>query len=346
VIDERDLVAHGVDIRRIGEWIQRVGVSREPITSAQRMSGGSQNVLVLITSDDRKIVLRRPPVHKRAKSDDTMRREAEVLRALAGTAVPHAPLIAACSDLEVTGAAFYLMDLVAGTDIDTAIDSAPDPCAAARAVGFSIADAAAALAGLELTPTTLDRLGRRDLWLERQVGRWRKQLDSYEELSGYVGSAELGSVDEVADWLERHRPDDFSPGLIHGDFHLGNLMYSTERLEVCAIVDWELATVGDPLLDLAHMLATWPDGRRAPAVRAVLADLPSDEEFVARYVERSGTEVRHLDWYRVLACYRLGIILEGTKARADHGKAAVDVGDRLHEVAVKLFDQARDIAQA
>ena len=339
-----ELGSVGVDVDSIAEWMRREGVCRGPIESARRISGGSQNVLVLIECAGQEMVLRRPPVHKRANSDDTMRREVLVLQTLAGTSVPHPRLIAACTDLDVTGAAFYLMERVAGTDIDTALAATEDRRSAARSIGFSVADAAAELASVVLPRGVAGHLGRPEGWLERQVGRWRRQLESYEELPGYTGPADLGPVDEVGAWLDRHRPDEFSPGLIHGDFHLGNLMYSNDPPEVCAIVDWELSTIGDPLLDLAHMLATWPDGRHAPPVRAVLADLPSIDEVVARYVERSGRDVGDLGWYRVLACYRLGIILEGTKARADGGRAPRLVGDRLHDVAVTLFDQARRLA--
>jgi aminoglycoside phosphotransferase (APT) family kinase protein len=336
-----DLAALGVNVARIERWMRREGICSQPLTSARALSGGSQNVLVLIECAGREMVLRRPPVHKRDNSDETMRREAQVLESLAGTSVPHPRLIAACADLEVTGAAFYVMDRVLGTDIDTAIEQAPDPAAAAHRIGLSVADAAADLAGVDWPDGLLDSLGRRDGWLERQVGRWRRQLDSYADIVGYEGPGDLGSVDEIGEWLERHRPPSYTPGLIHGDFHLGNLMYTPDPPEVCAIVDWELATVGDPLLDLAHMLATWPDGRRTPAVRPEIRDLPSDEQIVAQYVQRSGRDIAHLDWYRVLACYRLGIVLEGTKARADAGRAPIETGGRLHSVAIQLFEQAR-----
>jgi aminoglycoside phosphotransferase (APT) family kinase protein len=340
-----DLTASGVDVARIEQWMLREGICSEPLTSVQPISGGSQNVLVVIESDGREMVLRRPPVHKRDNSDETMRREAYVLRALADTTVPHPRLIASCSDLSVTGAAFYLMERVRGTDVDTAIKSAVDPVGAAHAIGLSVADAAAELAAVAWPESVLDGLGRTDGWLDRQVGRWRRQLDSYDKIPGYEGPGELGSVDEIGQWLEQHRPTGYTPGLIHGDFHLGNLIYTSEPPEVCAIVDWELAAVGDPLLDLAHMLATWPDGRLAPAVRAEISDLPTDAEMVARYVGRSGRDIAHLPWYRVLACYRLGILLEGSKARADAGRAPAETGRRLHEVAIHLFDQARDLVR-
>lgn len=341
MIDAGELSSVGIDIGRVQEWLRRERVCDGSIPSARQLSGGSQNVLIVIEVDGREMVVRRPPVHKRTNSDATMLREALVLRALADTEVPHPRLIAACADVEVTGAAFYLMERVDGVDVDTAIDVAADRRGASRSIGFSVADAAAELAAVELAPEVARQLGRTDRWIERQVGRWRSQLDSYSELPGYGGPADLGAVDEIGDWLDRCQPRAFVHRLIHGDFHLGNLMYSTERPGVSAIVDWELATMGDPLLDLAHMIATWPDGRQMPPVRAVLPDLPTVDEFVERYVQRSGRDVSDLQWYRVLACYRLGIILEGTKARADSGRADPDVGDRLHRVAVQLFDQAR-----
>jgi aminoglycoside phosphotransferase (APT) family kinase protein len=111
--------------------------------------------------------------------------------------------------------------------------------------------------------------------------------------------------------------------------------------ELAAVVDWELATIGDPLLDLGHLLATWPDpGRPGAPITFVGDGLPSTDEVVERYGARSLRDLSAVAWYRVLACYRLGIILEGTNARADAGKAPRATGDLLHAITVGLFEQA------
>jgi aminoglycoside phosphotransferase (APT) family kinase protein len=148
----------------------------------------------------------------------------------------------------------------------------------------------------------------------------------------------------VADWLERNRPNSFAPGLMHGDFHLANVMFSLAGPEVAAIVDWELCTVGDPLLDLGWVLATWPAGGQAldlfdsPLAKA--GGLATAAELVERYAERSGRDLSAITWYFVLACFKLAIILEGTYARSCAGQAPRAVGERLHGLGKHLFERA------
>ncbi len=321
-----------MDLRSLG---------RGPLIDAELIAGGTQNVLLRFRRGDRTYVLRRPPLHKRANSDGTMRREARVLAALAGSAVPHPGLIAAEGDPEVMGAAFYLMEAIDGFNVTLGL---PEPFASdtswQHAMGLSMADAIAALAAVDHVAVGLSDLGRFDGWAQRQVGRWQKQLDGYSELPGYDGP-DLPGVHEVGEWLAAHLPSDAQPGIIHGDFHFGNVLISHDRPQLAAIVDWELVTIGDPLLDLGHLLATWPraDGEGI-GVGAAALGLPTLDEVIARYAAQSPRSLDHLAWYRVLACYRLGLILEGTHARACAGLAPKETGDLLHAHTVSLLEQA------
>jgi aminoglycoside phosphotransferase (APT) family kinase protein len=149
----------------------------------------------------------------------------------------------------------------------------------------------------------------------------------------------------VADWLDRHRPQEFTPGIMHGDFHLANVMFSRTTAEVAAVVDWEMGTIGDPLLDLGWMLATWPDAADPTDLLgseiASAGGLPGPSDLIARYAEYSERDVSAVPWYVVLACFKLGILLEGTYARACAGKAPMAVGERLHGLTLRLFDRAR-----
>jgi aminoglycoside phosphotransferase (APT) family kinase protein len=330
----------GVDLERLSAWMDAQGLPPGAIGRVERLGGGTQNILLRFERGGRAYVLRRPPLHKRANSDETMLREARVLRALAGTDVPHPGLVAVCDDPSVIGAAFFLMEPVDGTVIGEAVAALstehPD---AAHAIGLSMADGAASMANVDIDAVGLGDFGRADGWLARQVGRWRSQLEGYARIEGYEGAA-IDNVDEVASWLDERTPDSFVPGLIHGDFHFGNVMIARDAPVLAAIVDWELATIGDPQLDLAHLFATWPDGREGEAVSPTIPGLPSREELFDRYRQGTTRDLSHFDWYRVLACYRLGIILEGTKARADGGLAPRETGDHLHEVALSLFRQA------
>ena len=200
--------------------------------------------------------------------------------------------------------------------------------------------AIAALGLIDPVAAGLGDLGRTDGWIDRQVPRWRKQLDSYGELDGY-GGLTIAGVDAVASWLDRHRPSQMLAGVIHGDFHFANVLIAPDRGEVAAIVDWELATLGHPLLDLGHLLATWPGQTGIVTVDA--PNLPTADEVIERYAVLTGRDLDDLPWFRVLACYRLGIILEGSHARAAAGLAPAEIGDLLHANAVALFELALDL---
>jgi aminoglycoside phosphotransferase (APT) family kinase protein len=329
----------GVDLDVLARWMDGRGLGEGAIERPELIAGGTQNVLLRFDRSGRTYVLRRPPVHKRANSDETMRREARVLGALAGTDVPHPGLIAAEPDESVLGAAFYLMEPVHGFNATLGL---PEPYATdpswRHAMGLSMADAIGALANVDHVAVGLGDLGRWDGWVERQVGRWRKQLDSYSELPGYPGP-DIPGVDEVGVWLDAHRPTDVRPGLMHGDFHFSNVMFRYDAPRLAAIVDWELVTVGDPLLDLGHLLATWPSPQGV-SVGAGLEGLPSPAEVVARYATHVDRPLDDVRWFRVLACYRLGLILEGTHARACAGLAPKETGDLLHAHTVSLLEQA------
>lgn len=334
-----------IDLSRLGEWMAGQGLGQSPIERPELLGGGTQNFLLRFHRDGRDFVLRRPPRHLRANSNETMRREARVLAAIAETAVPHAKLIAACGDEEVLGAAFYLMEPVEGFNPTTGLPAyhASDP-KARRRMGFALVEGIAELGKIDYLRVGLEGFGKPDGYLERQVGRWQSQLDGYAALDGWPGPAEISGVERVATWLSDHVPSSFQPGIIHGDYHLSNVMYEPASPELAAIVDWELSTIGDPLLDLGWLMATWPepDGTGLGSVGTTPWDgFPVIDEMITHYGERSTRSLDALAWYGVLACFKLGIILEGTYARACAGKAPKDIGDRLHSTTIGLFQRAQ-----
>lgn len=333
----------GVDVAILNAWMDEQGLPAGGIEAIERLTGGTQNVLVRFERGGRRYVLRRPPIHKRANSDETMRREARVLGALAETDVPHPRLIAACPDEALIGAAFYLMEPVEGFNATRGL---PEPHASdaglRRGMGLAMAEAIASLAAVDPHAVGLDGFGRPEGYLERQVSRWLQQLESYGEMEGYPGP-DIPGVERIADWLERNRPSASLPGILHGDFHIANVIFRSDGPSLAAIVDWELATIGDPLLDLGALMAAWPDasGRSPLGMGGGFAgDLPTSAEMIRHYGERSRRSLDAIDWYTVLACYRLGIILEGTHARAHAGRADRQIGDLLHATTVALFERA------
>ena len=332
-----------VDLARVADWMDAQGLGRGDFERVELLAGGTQNVLMLLRRDGTDYVLRRPPPHLRRNSNETMRREARVLAALAGSDVPHPRLIAACPSEDVIGAAFYLMEPIHGFNATRGLPEpyAKDP-AWRRAMGLSLVDGILALGRVDPAAVGLADFGKLDGWLERQVSRWRSQLESYREFEGWPGP-EIPGVERVAAWLDAHRPRSFTPGILHGDYHLANVMFRHDRPQLAAIVDWELCTLGDPLLDLGGLLATWapPEGATPGSIAITpWQGFPDADALIAHYARGSTRDLSSLLWYRVLACYKLGIILEGTHARACAGKAPKPTGDILHATTVALFERA------
>jgi aminoglycoside phosphotransferase (APT) family kinase protein len=337
-----------VDLDRLSEWMDVQNLPPGPLEDVEVLVGGTQNVLLGFARGGRRFVLRRPPPHLRKNSNETMRREARVLAAIADTEVPHPAFIAGCPDTDVIGAAFYLMEPVDGFNpTQGLLDFHKRDPKHRRAMGFSMIDAIAALGKVDYVAVGLTGFGKPEGYLERQVARWRSQLDGYSELEGYPGP-EIPGLDEVASWLESNRPLHSKPGIIHGDFHLANVMFCRESSDLAAIVDWELSTIGDPLLDLGWLLATWPGAEASHAAIGFQPwdGCPAPAELIEHYRPQTDRDLSQISWYETLACYKLGIILEGTHARACAGKAPKATGDVLHATTVGLFKKALSIIQS
>ena len=289
-----------VDLDVVAAWMDDQGFPSGPMEGVRLLEGGTQNVLLLFSRAGRSFVLRRGPRHLRPHSNDALRREARVLAALDGTDVPHPGLIAACPDETVlNGAVFYLMEPVEGFNPAPGLPEPhrSDPALQHR-LGLAMADAIAALGRVDPDAAGVGDLGRREGWLERQVDRWRSHLATYDGIDGYPGP-DIPGVEAVAAWLDDHRPRTWEPGLIHGDFHFANVLVRHDGPELAAVVDWELCTIGDPLLDLGHLLATWPEpggGGAAPMLDA--PGLPTPDEVVARYAEGSSRDLGAVAWYQ------------------------------------------------
>jgi aminoglycoside phosphotransferase (APT) family kinase protein len=181
-------------------------------------------------------------------------------------------------------------------------------------------------------------LRRPGSFLARQVPQFLALLDSYRH-DRYHPDA-LSGVARLADWLEDNRPPDGEPGIMHGDAHLNNVLLRRDTPEVAAFIDWEMCTIGDPLLDLGWILVCWPDPPdpiNAGRELAALGGLPTRTELLAAYADAGGRPTHRIDWYAAMACFKLAIVIEGTYSRYLAGRAHREAGERLHDSACHLI---------
>ena len=334
----------GVDLARLTQWMDDQRLGEGPIERIRPIGGGTQNIMLRFARGPEEYVLRRPPLHLRGNSNQTMEREARLLGALARTDVPHPGLVAACDSERVLGALFYLMKPVEGFNARSTLPAlhAGSP-EIRRRMGFALVDAIAALGALDFEALGVADLGKPEAYLERQISRWHSQLASYGQFENWPGPQELAGLDALTAWLASNRPDHFRPGIMHGDYHIANVMFRPRDAEIAAIVDWELATIGDPLVDLGWLLATsWAENPPASGrLEPVWSAMPSPGELCDRYAEASVRDLSAVNWYVVFACFKLAILLEGTYARACAGKADRLIGERLHAKARELLRRGR-----
>jgi aminoglycoside phosphotransferase (APT) family kinase protein len=321
----------------LSRWVRRRGIG-SAVSDVEPLTGGTQNVVVRLRVDGRRVVLRRPPPHPRPNSNRTMQREIAVLQTLAGSSVPHPEFIAGCEDLDVLGVVFYLMEDVDGFNplTEVAPAYAADP-RVRHQVGLNYAADLARLSFAQWQGRPLQQLLRPGSFLARQVPNFLGLLESYRH-DRY--RPEMLDAGRLADWLEEHRPPDGEPGIMHGDAHLNNVLLRRDVPEVAAFVDWEMCTIGDPLLDLGWILVCWPDDPdpiNAGRELAALGGLPTRTELIAAYTDAGGRPTENLDWYVAMACFKLAIVIEGTYSRFLAGQAHREAGERLHDSASRLI---------
>lgn len=333
------------DLAALQRWVREQGLG-STVGDVTPLTGGTQNIVVRLHIDGRPMVLRRPPVHPRPTSDKTMLREIAALRTLAGTPVPHPGFIAGCADLSVLGVVFYLMEEVDGFNPGDAMSEAYERDASMRhQVGLSYAASLAQLGNVEWEGSPLADLKRPGSFLERQVPQFLRLLESYRH-DRY--DPESLAVADLAQWLASNLPPEGRPGVLHGDPHLSNVLLRRDRPELAAFVDWEMCTIGDPLLDLGWMLICWPlelSTITAGARLAELGGLASRRELLDAYLAAGGRQTSNLDWYIAMACFKLGIVIEGTWSRFLVGQASRDAGERLHANAQNLIDLGTRVAK-
>ena len=311
-----------------------------PITITPMAGGGSCEVFALERGASR-WVLRRAPRHASSATAHDVLREFRILDAIKDTTAPIARPVVACDDVDVFGAPFYVMERVDGRPIREAVPDgwALAPDSHGRALDELI-DALVAIHDVDWRACGLGDMAPSGDYLSRQCKRWLAQLDSY-------GGRELPAARDIAEWLDTNRPVDQPSALCHGDYKLDNVLFAPDPPpRLLAVVDWEMAAIGDPFVDLAWSLIfhPGPEGTMrlgmAKEPRFALAHLPRRHALVERYAARSARDTTAIGWYDVFARWKLAIVLEGSYAKFLRGLSAKPIHEHFGAQADLLLDSA------
>jgi aminoglycoside phosphotransferase (APT) family kinase protein len=328
-------------------FLDEAGIGSGPIDAAP-IGGGHSNVIFEIARAGARVVLRRPPRPPLAPSAHDVLREANILGRLHAAGVRVPKVLAQCEDPAVIGMPFFVMEHVDGVVIS---EHVPTAFAGARdrlRIGYEAVDALAELHAVDLSSAGMDDFGRRTGYLERQLRRFNGIWDTQR-------TREIPEIVQVHDWLVRHLPESGPATVVHGDYRLGNLVYGhTGPVQMLAVLDWEMATLGDPRADIGYLCATWaergdgenPMSKLSAATR--LPGFPSRDEVRERYARMSGRDLEGLDWYEVLALWKCAIFLESSYRRHVDGTTddayfvRLDLGvPMLADLALERTRQAR-----
>jgi aminoglycoside phosphotransferase (APT) family kinase protein len=288
---------------------------------AEPVGDGHSNVTYVIRRDGEEWVLRRPPRPPLPPSAHDVLREALLLRAVEGTAI-RVPNV---------------MERIEGVVLN---DELPEGLAGDR-VGAELIDALVEVHATDWQACGLEGYGKPTGYLERQVRR-------FTGLWEHNATREIAAIDDLTAWLGEHRPESGPATIVHGDYRLGNVMFTGDRLS--AIFDWELATIGDPLADVGYMIATWAEPDDPPSTVASLTTVtrqpgfPTRDDLVARYEDRSGRSMSDLRWYTTLALWKSAIFLEGSYKRRLAGTTDDPFFDRLKDGVPEIAERARRTA--
>ncbi len=337
----------GVHFENVSRFFRENVPGGDVELSFELIAGGKSNVTYLVRGGDRSWVLRRPPLGHVLPTAHDMAREYRVLTALKGTGVPVPPTIALCSDTAVNEMPFYVMDYTPGIVL---INELPHGYAATsvdrRRMCEAMIDTLVRLHSVDYRAVGLDDFGRPDGYLERQVRRWSQQWERSK-------TSELPEIDQLIERLQRALPQSPPPTIVHGDYRLGNMALDPlDPGRIIAVFDWEMSTLGDPLADLGYCLIYWvdpDDDFSTSSVGTASAFTALDgflrrRELIEEYAARSGRDVSAIDFYQVLALYKLAIISEGIYARFIKGQTLGDDFKNTMRAAEPLAKRALQIA--
>ncbi len=306
---------------------------------------GHSNVTYLIERAGAEVVLRRPPRPPLPPSAHDVLREARLLQALEPTPARVPDVLAVCPEPEVIGAPFYVMQRVPGEVIVSSVPKPLDDPEQRRRIGEDLIDSLVEIHAVDWRAAGLEGFGKPTGYLERQLRRF----GGLWELNK---TREIPAVEEVGRWLGEHLPSSGQATIVHGDYRLGNTLFAADppaRLE--AVLDWEMATIGDPLADVGYLCMMWSeagdpmDGLREHLGKVTRAEgFPTRAELIARYEERSGRSMSDVRWYTTLALWKSVVFMEGNYKRAIAGTTDDPYLKQFGEGVLELASQAQQVA--
>jgi aminoglycoside phosphotransferase (APT) family kinase protein len=328
--------APGIDAAAVEVWLAANDPRAMPPVRFQRLGHGKSNLTVLaVDTCGRRWVLRRPPLGQVASSAHDVVREARILCMLEGTGVPVPRVLAVTDNPRISDAPLALLEHIDGIVLNGDDDVASVPANVRHELGLVLTRTLARIHGVDLDATGLDHLASHKPYAPRQLRRWLRQW----ELSR---TREAPRITELAEALLARAPQESEVTLLHGDYHLQNVILTAGAADVAAVVDWELSTLGDPLADLGTLLAYWPRTSADPVAELMAMSLPadfaSDEELVDAYASASGRDVGAVRYWQALGYWKLAIIAEGVRRRA------LDDPRNGHPLKVELIDAILELA--
>jgi len=332
-----------LDTSRLSEYLSDHIPGFTPPLQVEKFDGGQSNPTFKLSTQDGTYVLRRKPPGALLKSAHAVDREYRVISALADTDVPVPRTHVLCEDDSIIGSMFYVMEYMEGRILwDPVLPEASDNAERA-AIYDAMNQTMAALHNVDVASVGLADYGRPGNYFERQVSRWSKQYRASE-----IEDIEL--MNTLMDWLPANMPeDDGTVSLVHGDYRLDNMMFHPDQPHVIALLDWELSTLGHPLADLANQCMAWMlprEGRikgLAGVDRAALG-IPSDEDYIARYCERTGRSgIENWNFYLAFSLFRLAAILQGIRKRAEIGTASSAAPDSQGNAVFLIASMAMEL---
>jgi aminoglycoside phosphotransferase (APT) family kinase protein len=337
----------GFDLPAVERYLRdRVEELPEGEMEVRQFPSGASNLTYLLKVGDWEGVLRRPPLGPVPPKAHDMGRESRVLAKL-HEAYPLAPKpYFFCEDESVIGAPFYVMERREGVVVDDEFPKDVEPTRElCRGISRTVADTLAELHAVDPDEAGLGDLGRPEGFLERQVRGW---IGRYEKAK----TDEIEEVGQLTEWLVKDIPRSPAPAIIHNDYKLNNLILNPEDLtEVRAVLDWEMATVGDPLFDLAVSLSYWTEPTDPDELKEVMPTVTSTpgfmtrEELMDRYSYSSGRDLSEMHWYMVFGYFKLAVILQQIYARWKSGQTTDERFANFAERVRTLILHSKDLAE-